>query len=385
MTERIFDRDAYCGEFSAQVVSCEKGKKGRWEVVLSHTAFYPEGGGQPGDRGSLNDVRVLDTREKDGEVVHLTDAPLEPGQEVQGVLDWVHRFDQMQNHSGEHIVSGLIHQRWGCENVGFHMGSESITIDFDREFPAEELPLIEEQANQVVWANVATEITIYPHEEAKAQTYRSKKELPGDVRVVRFPGADSCACCGTHVAHTGEIGLIKLLSVQRSRGGMRLEMLCGRRALAYVNTVMEQNHRISVALSAKALNTAAAVERLKGEQEQAQYRLVGLENREFARRAQELSGAGNVLLVEPPMSPESVRKLAAAVVECCGGRCAVFAGDDAQGYKYALGERGGNLRELVKQLNQALQGRGGGKPDFAQGSVQGKKAEIEAYFAALEG
>jgi alanyl-tRNA synthetase len=133
------------------------------------------------------------------------------------------------------------------------------------------------------------------------------------------------------------------------------------------------------------LNTAAAVERLKGEQEQAQYRLVGLENREFARRAEELSGAGNVLLIEPTMSPESVRKLAAAVVETCGGRCAVFAGDDAQGYKYALGERGGNLRGLVKELNQALQGRGGGKPDFAQGSVQGKKADIEAFFAALEG
>ena len=385
MTERIFDQDVYCREFLARVISCEQGKNGRWEVVLSRTAFYPEGGGQPGDRGFLNGVQVLDTREKDGEVVHFTDGPLEPGQEVRGVLDWVHRFDQMQNHSGEHIVSGLIHARWGCENVGFHMGSESITIDFDREFPAEELPLIEEQANAVVWANVATEITLYSHEEAQAQTYRSKKELTGDVRVVRFPGTDACACCGTHVARTGEIGLIKLLSVQRSRGGMRLEMLCGRRTLAYVNAVMEQNHRISVTLSAKALNTAAAVERLKGEQEQAQYRLVGLENREFARRAEELSGAGNVLLIEPPMSPESVRKLAAAVVETCGGRCAVFAGDDASGYKYAIGERNGNLRELVKELNRALQGRGGGKPDFVQGSVQGKKAEIEAFFAALEG
>jgi alanyl-tRNA synthetase len=328
---------------------------------------------------------VLDTQEQEGTILHITDAPLPVGETFTGELNWARRFDLMQNHSGEHIVSGLAHARWGCENVGFHMGSESVTIDFDREFPAEELPLIEEQANQVVWANVATEITVYPHEEAKSQTYRSKKELPGDVRVVRFPGADSCACCGTHVARTGEIGLIKLLSVQRSRGGMRLEMLCGRRALAYVNAVMEQNHRISVALSAKALNTAAAVERLKGEQEQAQYRLVGLENREFARRAEELSGAGNVLLIEPTMSPESVRKLATAVVETCGGRCAVFAGDDAQGYKYALGERGGNLRGLVKELNQALQGRGGGKPDFAQGSVQGKKADIEAFFAALEG
>lgn len=385
MTERIFYTDSYIQDFTARVLSCEAGKKGRWEILLDRTAFYPEGGGQPGDRGTLGGVKVLDTREKGGEVVHLTDGPLDPGTEVTGAIDWPQRFDLMQNHSGEHIVSGLIHERWGCENVGFHMGSESITIDFDREFPAEALPEIERSANAVVWSDVATDITVYSHEDAQNQTYRSKKELSGDVRVVRFPGADSCACCGTHVRRTGEIGLIKLLSVQRSRGGMRLEMLCGARALAYVNAVMEQNHSISVTLSAKMLNTAAAVERLKAEHEQCKYRLVGLENAEFRRRAEELTGAGDVLLIEPTMSPDSVRKLTDGVLERCGGRCAVFAGDDEGGYKYAVGERGGNLRELVKAMNQALHGRGGGKPDFAQGSVQAKKSEIEAFFGALEG
>lgn len=244
---------------------------------------------------------------------------------------------------------------------------------------------MERQANEVVWADVETQITVYSHEAAREQVYRSKKELSGDVRVVRFPGADSCACCGTHVRRTGEIGLIKLLSVQRSRGGMRLEMLCGGRALSHVNRIMEQNHQISVALSAKPLGTAAAVTRLKAEHEQAVYRLVGLENAEFARRAEALTGAGDVLLLEPPLSPDSVRKLAAAVLERCGGRCAVFAGDDAQGYKYAIGQRDGQLRELARALNQALRGRGGGKPDFVQGSVQAKKAEIQAFFAALEG
>ena len=383
MTERIFYTDSYIQDFTARVLSCEAGKKGRWEILLDRTAFYPEGGGQPGDRGTLGGVKVLDTREKGGEVVHLTDGPLDVGAQVTGALDWPHRFDLMQNHSGEHIVSGLIHARWGCENVGFHMGSESITIDFDREFPAEALPEIERSANEVVWADVATDITVYSHEDAQQQIYRSKKELSGDVRVVRFPGADSCACCGTHVRRTGEIGLIKLLSVQRSRGGMRLEMLCGARALRYVNAVMEQNHNISVTLSAKVLNTAAAVERLKAEHEQCKYRLVGLENAEFRRRAEALTGAGDVLLIEPTMSPDSVRKLTDAVLERCGGRCAVFAGDDEGDYKYAVGERGGNLRELVKAMNQALHGRGGGKPDFAQGSVQAKKSEIEAFFEQL--
>lgn len=385
MTERIFDTDSYIKEFSATVRSCVSGKKGRWEITLDRTAFYPEGGGQPGDRGTLGPVRVLDTQERNGKVVHLTDGPLTVGEQVQGALDWAWRFDLMQNHSGEHIVSGLFHRRFGCENVGFHMGKDTITVDFDRKFSPEELPELERQANEVVWANVETEITVYDHEAAKQQVYRSKKELPGDVRVVRFFGADACACCGTHVRRTGEIGLIKLLSVQRSRGGMRLEMLCGARAFAYVNAVLEQNRQISVALSAKPLKTAAAVDRLKGERDAAVYRLVGLENAAFARRAEALEGAGNVLLLEPAMSPESVRKLAAAVLERCGGRCAVFAGDDEQGYKYAIGERNGQLRELVKQMNQALHGRGGGKPDFAQGSVSAGRAEIEAYFASLEG
>jgi alanyl-tRNA synthetase len=384
MTARIFDIDPYRREFSAQVLSCTPGKKGRFQVVLGRTAFYPEGGGQPGDRGTLGTAQVLDTQEQEGQILHITDAPLPVGETFTGELDWARRFDLMQNHSGEHIVSGLAHARWGCENVGFHMGSETITVDFDREIPPEALPELEAAANQVVWSNAETQIMVYSHEAAKHVKYRSKKELPGSVRVVSFPGADDCACCGTHVRRTGEIGLIKLLSLQRSRGGTRLEMLCGGRALAYLNAVAEQNHQISVALSAKPLKTAASVERLKKEHEEALYRLVGLENEAFERRAAELEGAGDVLLLEGPMSSEAVRKLAVAVMERCGGRCAVFAGNDEQGYKYAIGQQGGKLRELAKSLNQALQGRGGGKPDFAQGGVQDTSQADEVYKTLVE-
>lgn len=379
MTERIYDNDAYCREFTAEVTGCQPGKKGTYQVTLNRTAFYPEGGGQPGDHGTLGGISVTDTREKGSEVIHITDGPLTVGEAVTGVLDWQRRFDMMQNHSGEHIVSGVIHRKYGCNNVGFHMGSETITVDLDVEFPPEELAQFELEANQVVWANVVTDITVYGHEAAKAVEYRSKKELPGDVRVVTFPGADACACCGTHVARSGEIGLIKLLSMQKFRGGVRIEMLCGRRALEYINKVGEQNHQISVALSAKPLKTAASVLRLKSENEQNAYRLVGLENESFARRAAELAGKGDVVLFEPPMGPDSVRKLAVAVMEQCGGRCAVFAGDEEQGYKYAIGEQGGDLRTFVKELNRALNGRGGGKPGFVQGSVQAKKGEIQAF------
>lgn len=379
MTERIYYSDPYCKEFSAVVVSCEPGKKKTYEVVLDRTAFYPEGGGQPGDTGTLGGAAVLDTRERGDEVVHLTDTPLTVGAAVTGTLDWQRRFDHMQNHSGEHIVTGLIHQKYGYHNIGFHMGKDTVTIDFDGEFPFEELVRFEAEANAQVWNNFPVDITVYDHEAAKAVSYRSKKELPGSVRVVTYPGVDVCACCGTHVARTGEIGLVKLLSIQKAKGGVRIEMLCGRRAMEYLNGIWEQNHQISVALSAKPMKTAASVLRLKKENEENSYRLNGLENEAFLRRGQELSGAGDVVLFENPMSADSVRKLAVAVMEQCGGRCAVFSGDDEQGYKYAIGQQEGDLRSLTKELNKTLNGRGGGKPGFVQGSVAAKRGDIEAF------
>lgn len=380
MTERIFDIDAYCKQFTATVMGCQEGKKKTWEVTLDRTAFYPEGGGQPADRGTLNGVAVTDTREKGGEVVHITTAPLTVGEQVTGVLDWERRFDMMQNHSGEHIVTGVIHRKYGCNNVGFHMGSETITVDLDVEFPAEELAQFELEANRIVWRNVETQIHVYDHEAAKAVSYRSKKELPNDVRVVTFPDADSCACCGTHVARTGEIGLIKLLSVQRFKGGVRLEMLCGRRALAYVNGIMEQNHQISVALSAKPTKTAASVARIKTELEQTAYRLVFMEDEERNRKAELFRGMGDVTLVEPAMSADSLRKLAIAIMETCGGRCAVLSGNDDEGYKYAIGLKDGDLRQFAKDVNQHLHGRGGGKPNFVQGSVSCTYRALEDFF-----
>lgn len=380
MTERIFETDVYCQGFEATVLACQPQKKKGYEVVLDRTAFYPEGGGQPGDRGSLNDVVVTDTQERGDEIVHLTDRPLEVGGTVTGQLDWPHRFSLMQNHSGEHIVSGIIHRRTGGNNVGFHMGSDTITVDLDVELNGEALTEIEAEANRQVWANRVTQVFYPTAEELRQLDYRSKKELTGSVRIVTFPGADTCACCGTHVARTGEIGLIKLLSVQRFKEGCRIEMLCGDRALEYVNRILEQNHQISVALSAKPMKTAASVERLQAENTQMSYRLSEMEQAAFQSKADQLAGAGDVLLFEPPMAPDSVRKLAVAVMEVCGGQCAVFSGDEESGYKYAIGEKDGDLREQVKALNQQLHGRGGGKPFFAQGSVQANRAEIEAFW-----
>ena len=382
MTEKLFYKDAYIKIFEAEVVQCREGKRG-YEVILNRTAFYPEGGGQPGDIGYLQyedqNIQVTDTHEKDGEILHFCGQPLEVGSRVTGTIDWEHRFDLMQNHSGEHIVSGLIHRRFGYDNVGFHMGTDMTTVDFNGEFTLDDMRDMERAANERVWANEKTEIVSYTEEEAKNLEYRSKKELHGMVRIVTFPDADVCACCGTHVNYTGEIGLIKLISLQKFKGGVRMEMLCGRKAMEYVADICRQNQQISVLLSAKPLETAEAAEQLKKSQLDQQFRAGELERRLFSNMARQYEGAGSVLIFEEGLAADGVRRLTAEVMETCQGRCVVCSGDDEHGYKYAMGEKDGDLRALVKEFNNTLNGRGGGKPFFVQGSVSATRKEIEEF------
>ena len=380
-TRKLYYDDPFLTRFQAQVLSCSSGKKG-YEIILDRTAFYPEGGGQPWDTGLLGGVRVLEVHEKEGVILHYTDAPLTEGAAVEGVIDWDRRFDLMQQHSGEHIVSGLVHAAYGYDNVGFHMGSDVVTIDFNGELTWDQLMEIEQKANRYLWEDHPIEISWPGPEELHTLPYRSKKELTGAVRIVGFPGADLCACCGTHVARSGQVGLVKLLSCQKFRDGVRIELLCGGRALAHLSKIKEENDRTSTLLSAKVLDTAGAVRRLYDECQQLKERCAELESRWFTQRAGELAGAGDVLLFEEGLSPDGVRRLADAVLSVCGGRCAVFSGGDVQGYKYAVGLPGGDVRPLVKELNTALNGRGGGKPEFCQGSVQAGRAEIEVFFSA---
>lgn len=381
MTEKCYYEAPYQKEFDAEVLRCEKGKKG-WDVVLDKTVFYPEGGGQPCDLGTLGGVQVLDVHERGGEIIHTCAAPLEPGDTVHGAIDWARRFDLMQQHSGEHLVSGLVHAAYGYDNVGFHMGQDSITIDFNGYIDEEGLRQIERKANEAVYANLETEIFYPDRETLSTLPYRSKKELEGQVRLVRFPGVDLCACCGTHVARTGEIGLIRLFSCVRFREGVRIEMLCGRRCFDYLCRIQNQNHAVSTQLSAKPLETGEAVRRVCAELAEAKARIAAMEDEQFRARAEQFAGQGNVLLFEAPMAPDSVRKLCDKVIGRCGGRCAVFAGSDEAGWKFAVGGGSEDLRPFAKAMNAALQGRGGGKPGFVQGSASASRAEIEAFFAA---
>ena len=378
-TKKLYYDDPFQKEFAARVVSCDEAKGG-YGVVLDQTAFYPEGGGQPADRGALGNVNVLDVHEKNGVVTHLCDAPLAVGTEVRGSIDWARRFDHMQQHSGEHICSGLICAAFRCDNVGFHMGADVVTIDFNAEIPWDALMDIERRANRYICEDHAVDIRFYRGAALDAVEYRSKKPLDGDVRIVTFPGADCCACCGTHVARSGQVGVVKFLSCQRFRDGVRIELLCGGRAYRYLAATWEQNRQIAQSLSAKPTESAAAVERLEAELGALKQRAAKLEAQVFARVAASLTGEGDVVLFEEDMPPDSVRKLCDAVMNTCGGRCAVFAGADGA-WRYAVGQADGDLRDFVKQLNASLQGRGGGKPFFAQGSASCTRAEIEAFFA----
>ena len=378
-TEKLYYQDPYQTTFTARVLTCEP-SKGGCLVTLDRTAFYPEGGGQPADHGVLGGVTVTDVHEKDGVIFHTCDKVVELGSTVEGSIDWTRRFDHMQQHSGEHILSGLLCSLYDCSNVGFHLGADTVTIDYDRELTWEQVLEAERQANEAIWRDTPAEIT-FPAPDALAQLdYRSKKELTGQVRIVSFPGADCCACCGTHVRRAGEVGLIKVLSCQKFREGIRLEILCGQRAYRYLSRIYEQDHAVARLLSVKPQDAFAAVERQNAELTAAKLRMTELEDRLFALRAQSLAGCGDVLLLEPPMRPDGARKLADTAARAAGGLAAVFAGE-RDSYVYALVHAGGaDISPLVKRLNSALSGRGGGRNGFAQGSVQADRSAILDFF-----
>lgn len=376
---KLYYDSAYIKEFEAQVLSCQEGKKG-WEITLSATAFYPEGGGQPADTGLLGNVRVTDVHEKDGQVVHYTDGPLPVGEMVRGVIDWDRRFQHMQEHSGEHLVSGLIHQRFGYDNVGFHMGTDEVTIDFNGVLEWGDLMAIEEKANGMIWENLEIS-AVYPEkDELDAMEYRSKKELTGAVRIVSIPGGDVCACCGTHVERTGEIGLVKFLSMIHYKGGVRISLLCGKRAVEDYERKRDQVQKISVLLSARPGEIARAVEKLKEDEAKLQEKLVAAYDKLIASEVRDIKeGDGDIFILEPDFEAIQLRHLVNRLLEEKKGKTVLALGGAAEGsFLYVLGSRDGDMRRLSRELNGLLNGRGGGSAQMAQGTFFATKDQLQA-------
>ncbi len=376
MTDRLFDEDSHLAAFPAVVTACEQ-EKDYWKVALDQTAFFPEGGGQAGDSGYLNNVKVFDTHEKAGEIWHYTREPLEVGTEVKGILDWDKRFSRMQQHSGEHIVSGLVHARFGHDNVGFHLGEEDVTMDFNGPITKEELLEIEAAANQVVFDNVPILISYPSKEELAILDYRSKIEIQGQIRIVTIPDTDVCACCAPHVNTTGEIGLIKLTNIQSHRGGVRVNLLAGDRALRDYREKEASVKAISVLLSAKESVVADAVERLKQENFRLTGQLMAL-NRALIRdkAAAVPEGSASPVFFEESLDADTGREFVNLLTARCTGIACVFMGNDESGYRYIFGSKTEDTRPLCKELNGQFGGKGGGKPEMVQGSLSGTQEEL---------
>ncbi len=382
MTEKIYYADSHRREFDATVTACETGKNG-WQIALDRTAFFPEGGGQYADTGYLGEIRVHDVQEKDGVIWHMTEEALVVGAAVHGRIDWEKRFENMQQHTGEHIISGLVHGRFGYNNVGFHLGADYCTMDFDGPISKEELRELELEANRAVWHDLEVEVLYPSKEELQELDYRSKIEIEGQVRIIRIPGVDVCACCAPHMERTGEIGCIKLVNMINYKGGERVFMLCGSRALRDYQIKEENAKAISNLLCVKEPEIALAVEHLKEEQLSLKSRAAGLQQKLLWYRAEETDVSGDLVCVfDGELSGNAPRELMNLLLARGACVCAVFAGTDEDGYRYVIGSRKTDVRALCNKLNGAFDGRGGGKPEMAQGSLTGRKEEIEAFIKA---
>ena len=378
MTEKLFYNDVRKAEFEATVVSCVKNKD-RYEVVLDGTYFYPEGGGQPADHGKIDDANVFDVHDKDNEVVHYCDKEVECGNKVKAWVDMERRHRLMQQHSGEHIVSGLIHKHFGYDNVGFHMGSDCITIDFNGPLTADDLKLVEKEANEAIYRNFDTNIFYPSPEELEKLEYRSKKALEGDVRIVNFKDCDTCACCGLHVVKSGEIGIIKITGSQNYKGGTRVTMLAGKQAREDYAVKDSIVHGISNLLSAKPYETKEAVERLMKERNEIKEQLVAAKKQIFELKRDSLKEDETcAVFFEENMEPFELRLFTEMLLEKVPS-AAVFSGNDEEGYKYAVGSTKTDMSAFIKEANKALGGRGGGRGNIMQGAFTASRDETERY------
>ena len=391
-TEKYYETDAYRREAAGRIIAAEPdAKTGGGRIALDGTVFYPEGGGQPADRGALTlaDGTVLDVTDvhEQGGVIWHSVASLPgtavPGAEVRQALDWDWRFDKMQQHTGEHILSGILHSMFGADNVGFHIGADAVRMDTSVPISAEGLRAAELAANRIVWQNVPVIITYPTREELAALAYRSKKEIEGQVRIVTIPGADVCACCGTHTAFTGAVGQIKILSAENYKGGVRLSIVCGQRALEAAQAMRQRQADIGALLSAKASETAHAVHRVYDEYTALKFAHFGLCSQLFDALAAQVTPGEDAVRIVPGLDPDGLHRLAVRLTEATPGLCAALTPNE-KGTGYCLARAEGDVRPLTKALNAALNGRGGGKPGICQGSCAASPEQVEEFMKNRE-
>lgn len=376
-TVKLYEIDAYQKDFEATVLSCEVDKRG-FRSVISQTAFFPEGGGQPADTGTLSDVPVLDVQIENGEIYHYTNAPLETGAKISGEINFSRRFNFMQNHTAEHIVSGLVHRKFGFDNIGFHLNENEVTFDFNGFFTDEQLSDLELEANRRVWQNLKV-TSFYPDEgELDNISYRAKNGIEGAIRLVEIENTDICACCAPHVKSTGEIGMIKFLSTEKQHGGTRIFMKCGGFAL---KDYAKKNTDIKVIceiLSAKTEDVYAAVQALS----------LRLENQKLfckTLNAQLLEYKIKCFDVSKPAifcencDIKDLQMLADGLHKAYGGvRTALC--ENGSGTAFVMCGDENLVRKEFENLTAAFSVKGGGRGEIRQGSIVAQPEIVKEYF-----
>ena len=373
MTEKLYDTDSYLYEFDCKVISLYSDEDYIY-IETDRTAFFPEGGGQTCDKGTLNDINVENVQLTDGRIWHYIKNNEENaekftvGTSLLGKIDAKKRFSDMQQHSGEHIFSGIVNSLYGYNNVGFHLGSEVVTLDFDGELNEDDICKVETLVNNAIWRNLEIKVTFPSDDELTKIKYRSKIEIDGQVRIVEIPGVDICACCAPHVKFTGEIGIVRVVNFERYKGGTRVSILCGERALYDLRHKLKQNRLVSNLTSAKQDETAAAVERLKNENEKLKYDIVGLTRELLSLKCQSIAPEDRIIVFDSKLEGKLLQDFAISIMDKASDFAACFCGENGS-YRYSIVSKSVNLQPLCKALNTAFSGRGGGKPEIVQGSI----------------
>ncbi len=378
-TEKLYYTDSYIKEFDAKVLfvsECDKG----YDIVLDKTAFFPEEGGQYSDTGYIDSAKIFDVKEKDGIIHHYAKTSIDVNKSVHCKIDFEERFDKMQQHTAEHIISGIFHSLYGVENTGFHLGAEIVTLDTSRPVTKEELITVERLVNEAIQKNVTVSASFPTAEELAAIEYRSKLELTENVRIVNIYGYDLCACCAPHVKSTGEIGLLKIVSMVKHKGGSRITMLAGMRAYDYLLKISNEASAVSVMLSAPVDEISVEVGRLLASRDELSFKISAMGKDMAELISGEIENTDeNLLLYYPMLDFDALKVLMNSVKEKVKGILVGITGTEGS-YRYIIMSDSDSFSDIVKKANAVLSGRGGGRPPMASGTFSASYEEIKRFF-----
>ncbi len=387
MTDRLFDTDSYIREFDCKVTDLYSDGD-TLLIETDRTAFFPEGGGQTSDTGRLGIADVENVQNIRGRIYHFVENSEENvkfftiGKKITGEICWKKRFSDMQQHSGEHLFSGIVHSLFGYDNVGFHLGSEVVTLDFNGILTKEGICKVELLVNKTVWDNLPVKVFFPSDEELSLIPYRSKKEIDGQVRLVEFPGVDICACCAPHVKSTGEIGIVEVVNFEKYKGGTRVSILCGERALSDLRHKLDENHAVSVLMSAKEKETAQAVERLKKEKESLDYEIVGLKREILSLKLASVKADKRIVIFDSALEGKMLQDFALALTQRAEEFVCCFCGESGS-YRYCMVSDKLDPLPYAKAMNEKFSGRGGGRGGIVQGTVTGDEQELREFLTSL--